>query len=89
MAVSIKKLNDRAFEVAVSGRTTTKHTVIVTPDYLRKLTGGRVDAGTLLEKSFDFLLERERNTSILSRFDLPVIQHYFPEYEETIGRMLD
>lgn len=89
MNVSVTKLDDRTFEVAISGRTATTHTVTVTPDYWRKLTGGKVDAGRLVEKSFDFLLERERNTSILGRFDLPVIQRYFPEYEETIGRMLD
>jgi hypothetical protein len=43
----------------------------------------------LVETSFKFLLERESNTSILSRFDLPIIERYFPEYEETIKDMLD
>ena len=43
---------------------------------------------TLLERSFEFLLERESNTSILRRFDLPVIGSYFPEYERTIRGML-
>jgi hypothetical protein len=42
----------------------------------------------LVEKSFEFLLERESNTSILSSFDLPVIGRYFPEYESTIRKML-
>ena len=31
---------------------------------------------------FRFLLEREPNTSILTAFDLPVIERYFPEYEQ-------
>ncbi|MDX2343195.1 MAG: hypothetical protein QNL12_05390 [Acidimicrobiia bacterium] len=42
----------------------------------------------LVEKSFEFLLERESNTSILSSFELPVIDRYFPEYETTITKML-
>jgi hypothetical protein len=42
----------------------------------------------LIRRSFHFLLERESNTSILSAFDLPVIGHYFPEYEDTIRKQI-
>jgi len=42
-----------------------------------------------VEKSFEFLLERESNTSILRSFELPVIGNYFPEYETTIGTLLE
>lgn len=42
----------------------------------------------LIEKSFEFLLDRESNTSILSTFDLPVIARYFPEYESKIREIL-
>jgi hypothetical protein len=38
---------------------------------------------------FQFLLERESNTSILRSFDLPVIGQYFPEYERVIQGMLE
>jgi hypothetical protein len=31
-------------------------------------------------------LDREPNTSILDRFDLPVIGHYFPEYTGEMRR---
>jgi hypothetical protein len=41
-----------------------------------------------VERCFEFLLEREGNTSILSRFELPVIGPYFPEYERVIGDRL-
>jgi len=61
----------------------------VSPEYRDKLTGGRVPAERLVEKSFEFLLDREPNTSILRAFDLPTIQRYFPEYERTIRTMLD
>ncbi|MFP4384841.1 MAG: hypothetical protein ACLFST_05240 [Spirochaetia bacterium] len=40
----------------------------------------------LIKKSFEFLLKRESKESILSSFDLPTIQRYFPEYERTIGK---
>ena len=88
MAIQVAKINETTFKVTVEGRTTTTHTVTVSPDYYKKLTGGRVTADELVEKSFEFLLERESNTSILSTFDLPVIQRYFPDYERTITAAL-
>ena len=88
MAIQVAKINETTFKVTVEGRTTTTHTVTVSLDYYKKLTGGRVTADELVEKSFEFLLEREGNTSILSTFDLPVIQRYFPEYERTITAAL-
>ena len=42
----------------------------------------------LLEASFQFLLAREPASSILSRFALPVIERYFPEYPRVIARMI-
>jgi hypothetical protein len=86
-AVSVKKLYDTTFEVTVQGRNTSTHVVTVSPQYAAKLTSGSVEL--LVSRSFDFLLERESNTSILRRFDLPLIGQYFPEYERTIVKMLD
>ncbi|NIR50953.1 hypothetical protein GWO43_20240 [candidate division KSB1 bacterium] len=86
--IKINKIDDSTFEVTVEERTTTTHRVTVKPDYYEKLTEGRVPAETLVEKSFEFLLDRESNTSILSSFDLPVIGQYFPEYEREIKKML-
>ena len=87
--ITVRKINDTVFEVTVQGRTTTTHRVTVNPAYYEKLTGSQVTAETLVEKSFEFLLERESNTSILSTFDLPVIGRYFPEYERVIKGMLE
>ena len=86
--IRVTRRDDETFEVTVRETSTTTHTVTVTKDYYDKLTGGKVPAETLIEKSFEFLLERESNTMILSRFDLPVIGHYFPDYEKTIGDRL-
>ncbi len=86
--IALKKLDDASYEVAVSGSSPTTHTVTVTPDYAEKLTAGRITVEELVRRSFDFLLEREPNTSILRRFDLSVIARYFPEYERAIGQAI-
>ncbi len=87
MTICVEKSGD-AYQVTVESGSTTQHIVTVSPDYWQKLTNGSVPAETLIQKSFEFLLERESNTSILRSFDLPVIQRYFPEYERTIGETL-
>ena len=86
--ITVQRINETTFDVTVEGRTQTTHRVTVEPDYYDKVTGGKVPPELLVEKSFEFLLEREPNTSILRSFDLPVIGHYFPEYERTIRGML-
>jgi hypothetical protein len=63
--------------------------VTVSPDYAKKLTTDTVSVESLLEKSFEFLLEREPNTSILRSFELSIIGQYFSEYERVIREKLD
>ena len=86
--IKVNKINDQTFEVTVEDRTATTHRVTVTPDVYDDLTGGEVSIEKLIEKSFEFLLQREPNTSILRNFDLEIIGHYFPEYKKTIRGML-
>lgn len=86
--ITVKKIDDRTFEVTVANQKTTTHRVTVDPVYHEKLTGGHISAEELIEKSFEFLLERESNTSILRTFDLSVIGRYFSEYETTIQKIL-
>lgn len=88
MTIRVEKTAPSIYQVTVESASTTQHTVTLTPEYWQKLTNGRVSAETLIQKSFEFLLERESNTSILGSFDLPVIQRYFPEYERTIADSL-
>ncbi len=64
----------------------TEHTVTLDNDYYKTLTGGKMTKEELIKKSFEFLLERESNKSILSKFNLKVIKSYFPEYEEEIKK---
>ena len=86
--ITVNTIDSTNFEVVVDGNPTTTHRVTLTHLYYRKLTDNQVTPEELIKTSFKFLLERESNTSILQRFDLPVIGRYFPEYEETIKKML-
>lgn len=56
----------------------------ISKDYWVALTHKKKTPEQLLLKSFEFLLEREQASSILSRFELPVISDYFPQYEAVI-----
>jgi hypothetical protein len=46
------------------------------------------DTERLVRETFAFLLEREPRSSILARFDLPVVERYFPEYPSEMRRRL-
>lgn len=63
-----------------------KYRVGLDNDYLSHLTGNEVSPEALVRASFEFLLEREPAGSILPRFELPVIQAYFPDFEDTMQR---
>ncbi|GMV94532.1 MAG: hypothetical protein AMXMBFR82_43100 [Candidatus Hydrogenedentota bacterium] len=82
--IQVKPLTGDRYEVTVAQGQTTVHEVTVASKVHQSLTGGKVSAEDLLKASFEFLLERESNTSILRSFDLPVIGRYFPEYERTM-----
>ncbi|MCH2440508.1 MAG: hypothetical protein MK220_04180 [Candidatus Poseidoniia archaeon] len=70
------------------GSSATEHRVGLSRDYHVKLTQGCATPEQLAEASFRFLLEREPKESILRSFEMPVIAHYFPEYERRIGDYL-
>ena len=87
-SIDVRQLTETTFEVTVQGSSPTTHRVTVPPQYAARLTGGQATAQQLVRRSFDFLLERESNSSILRSFELPVIARYFPEYERVIRDML-
>jgi len=49
-------------------------------------SGDAAGVEDLVRRSFEFLLERESPGSILGRFDLAVIQRYFPDYDHYFKR---
>jgi hypothetical protein len=83
--IEVRKVNEGKYDVVVHAKTETVHTVTLSDEYHNKLTGGRETKERLIERSFEFLLRHEPNTSILRSFDLPVINRYFPEYEQEIS----
>ena len=68
---------------------TTIHEVAVgAADLPRFAPAGSVDVERLVRATFAFLLEREPKESILRRFDLTVVERYFPEFPGEIRRRL-
>ena len=83
--IDVKRKGENEFLVVVEeGQSKTEHTVTIDQDYYYRLTQRAVPKEKLIEESFKFLLEQESKESILRRFNLKVINRYFPEYEETI-----
>ena len=72
------------FEVKVSSRTSTLHKVNLNDNIYKKMTNKRISKLKLIELSFEFLLKREPNTSIMPAFELSIINNYFPEFENEI-----
>jgi hypothetical protein len=85
--IDVSSRDDGAFEVEVrEGSTVTRHEVTV-PDDLAAAAGlAPTDRAAFVRDSFRFLLEREPASSILGRFSLDVISHYFPEYPAEMVR---
>ena len=79
--IKVEKKNQREFKVKVEGK---EYNVGLDDEYWQDLTGGKIAKEDLIKKSFEFLLEREPKESILSRFNLRIINQYFPEFEEEI-----
>lgn len=91
MQIDIDKIKeDKAqyvFEVVLSENDRIPpFTVTLDKDYYKKLTDNTVSSEVLIEKSFEFLLGREPQESILKEFNLKIISTYFPEYEEEIRK---
>lgn len=72
------------FEVTVTSDSITHHIVTLDKNYWSKLTNEAAPPEELIRQSFKFLLTKESNESILRKFNLKVIQTYFPEYESEI-----
>ena len=85
--IAIQHLDGQEWQVTVNSGTRTEHRVRVTDADLRRFGAGH-PVEELLKASFEFLLEREPNSSILNSFDLPVIGRYFSEYEKEIKKRL-
>jgi hypothetical protein len=83
IAVSVRESGDgHVADVSVKDRETTTHRVRVSRAEHERYGGG--DVADLVKRSFEFLLARESNSSILREFDLSTIERYFPDYAQRI-----
>ena len=83
--IDVERKGENEFLVVVKeGQSKSEHTVTIDQEYYNRLIGGAISKEKLIEESFKFLLDRETKESILRRFNLKVINRYFPEYEKTI-----
>lgn len=86
--ISIAAAGGTRYQVTVEeGPTRSVHDVTVTADDVARYAPGD-SAERLLKASFEFLLEREPKEAILSRFALPTIERYFPDYPAKIRELL-
>jgi len=51
-------------------------------------SNGQVQPEQVIKAAFDFLLEREPASAILSQFDCSVIRRYFPEVDRELPKKL-
>jgi hypothetical protein len=76
------------YDVSVDdGAGLTTHEVTVWPSDVARYAPDATPE-ELLQASFAFLLERESKESILRRFELPIIERYFPDYPVRIAGMI-
>ena len=78
------------FRVRVSeGNTLTQHVVTMKASDYERISAKKVEPVELVRRAFEFLLARERQEEILTRFDLTVISRYFAEFEQAMKRGLE
>lgn len=88
----IEELPEAKFEIVISNSETTEHLATLNYAYYTELVAiikaknpsAEVSPKDLAEKSIEFLLKKELNTSILSSFSLKDIKNLFPDYEESV-----
>jgi hypothetical protein len=85
MPIDVSQDTGSVFRVVVTDdRGSSTHLVTVMPSDVERYAPGS-SPEELLEAAFEFLLAREPREAILARFDLPVIERYFPEFPEVMG----
>ena len=86
--ITIESINQNSFKVTVNKESTTEHLVLLNDNFYQSITNGKITKKDLIIKSFEFLLLRESNQSILKEFNLEVINQYFPEYKNEIKKII-
>ena len=86
--ISVESIDNNSFTVSVTKDSTTEHIVLLNDRFHQNVTNNKITKIELITHSFEFLLKRESNQSILKKFNLEVISQYFPEYIEEIKKII-
>lgn len=85
--IEVLKITEEIFQVTVIKDSKTIHEITLLEKFYNDLSDSKVSKVSkveLIQKSFEFLLERESNQSILRKFNLEDIEGYFPDYPTLI-----
>ena len=84
--INVETIDNNTFKVSVTKNASTVHIVLLNDRFHLDVSNNKLTKTELITKSFEFLLERESNQSILKKFNLEVISQYFPEYIDEIKK---
>jgi hypothetical protein len=77
-----------AFDIVIrDGKGESRYSVTMARETHDRLASGHT-AEDVVEAAFKFLLDREPKESILMRFDITVVERYFPEFDQELPRYL-
>ena len=86
--ILVEAIDNNSFKVSVTKDSSTEHLVLLSDRLHQDVTNNKLTKTELITHSFEFLLKRESNQSILKKFNLEVISQYFPEYIEEIKKII-
>ena len=86
--INVDTIDNNTFKVSVTKNSSTVHIVLLNDRFHLDVSNNKLTKTELITKSFEFLLERESNQSILKKFNLEVISQYFPEYIDEIKKLI-
>jgi hypothetical protein len=86
--ISVEAIDNNSFKVSVTKDSSTEHIVLLSDRFHQDVTNNKLTKTELITHSFEFLLKKESNQSILKKFNLEVISQYFPEYIDEIKKII-
>ena len=86
--IPVEAIDNNSFKVSVTKDSSTEHIVLLSDRFHQDVTNNKLTKTELITHSFEFLLKRESNQSILKKFNLEVISQYFPEYIDEIKKII-
>ena len=81
--------NSWSYQVKLDeGRSSHQYQVTLSRTDYEQWSQGQAEPEQVIQAAFDFLLEREPASAILSGFDCSVIRRYFPEVDRELPKKL-